>query len=123
MGFLPIIITLAGFIGLFFLVVNQSIISKKKAILNIQGELLKGLEKFGFDLKKESGLTHQNFQMIDQEYQKAKSELNPQNQKSFEVSIKPEYQLLKITVSQYNKLIKKRPYSFVAKSMGHKHLG
>jgi len=123
MGYLPIIITLSCFIGLFWLVVNQSFIAKKKAILQLQQAFFDTLEKSGSPLKNTSSFDKDILQMIDSEYQKAKSNLSPKNESTFEKEMKPVYQALKITVSQYNKLISKKPYSFVAKGMGHKYLG
>jgi hypothetical protein len=122
MGFLPIIITLTGFIGLFWLVVNQSFIAKKKAILLLQNSFFEGLEKSGRSIKKTSDLRQETLQLIEAEYQNAKSSLIPKNESIFEKEIKPIYQTLKITVSQYNKQISKKPYSFVAKGMRHKQL-
>jgi hypothetical protein len=123
MGYLPIIITLSGFIGLFFLVVNQSMIAKKKAILQIQQALFEGFERLGFAHKREIGLHPEAFKTIEAQYQKAKSHEGSTNGPLFKNEIQPVFQSFKITISQYNKLITKKPYSFVAKLMGHKHLG
>jgi len=123
MGYLPIIITLAGFITLFFLVVNQSMVAKKKTVLQIQLAFFEGLEKLRFAHKKEVGLKSDTIKMIESEYNKAKSILSPKSESIFENEIRPVFQSLKVTISQYNKLIEKKPYSFVAKVMGHKHLG
>ncbi|MCL6260967.1 hypothetical protein M3O96_17820 [Aquiflexum sp. TKW24L] len=123
MGYLPIIITLSGFIGLFFLVVNQSMIAKKKAILQILQALFDSLGKSGSTPQNPIDLQAKTIHYIDGEYLRAKSTLNGKTQSSFEKEIRPVYQSLKVTISQYNKLIGKRPYSFVAKVMGHKPLG
>ena len=123
MGYLPIIITLAGFVGLFFLVVNQSLIAKKKAILKIQQAFFESLKKMGFSHLGEVGLFPDSIKMMDTEYHKAKSEITLTGNATFENEIKPFFQSFKITISQYNKLIEKKPYSFVAKVMGYKHLG
>ena len=123
MGYLPIIITLSCFIGLFFLVVNQSLIAKKKSILLIQQAFFDELEKLGIVHKKEVGLDAAILKKIEKEFAKAKDENSPKSKSTFETEVRPIIQSLKITVSQYNKLIGKKPYSFVAKVMGHKPLG
>ena len=123
MGYLPIIITLSCFIGLFFLGVNQSLIAKKNSLLQIQQAFFNDLEKFGIVHKKEVGLDAAILKKIDEEFAKAKSENSPKGKSPFETEVRPIFQSLKITVSQYNKLIVKKPYSFVAKMMGHRHLG
>jgi hypothetical protein len=122
MGYLPIIITLSGFIGLFFLVVNQSPIAKKKAILEILQSLYDGLGKTDSNLQNPTDLQADTLQRIDGEYLRAKATLNGNTQTPFEKEIRPIYQSLKVTIAQYNKLIDKKPYSFVAKLMGHKPL-
>jgi hypothetical protein len=123
MGYLPIIITLAGFVGLFWLVVNQSILTKKKSILQLQRAFFDGLEKSGSLTKNNANLSKESLRIIDSEYQKVKSNLTAKTESTFQKEIKPVYHSLKITVSQYNKLIGQKPYSFVAKGMGHKPLG
>jgi hypothetical protein len=123
MGYLPIIIMLAGFSGLFWLVVNQSILAKKKSILQLQQAFFDGLEKSGSLTKNNANLSKESLRLIDSEYQKVKSNLTSKTEPTFQTEIKPIYQSLKISVSQYNKLIDQKPYSFVAKGMGHKQIG
>ncbi|MCH6199567.1 hypothetical protein MMU07_08255 [Aquiflexum sp. LQ15W] len=123
MGYLPIIITLSCFIGLFWLVVNQSFVAKKKAIMQLQQAFFEGLEKSGSPLKNTASFDKDTLQRIDSEYHKAKTNRSPKNESTFEKELKPVYQSLKITVNQYNNLIGKKPYSFVAKGMGHRYLG
>lgn len=123
MGYLPIIITLSCFIGLFFLVVNQSLMAKKKSILQIQQAFFNELEKLETVHQKEVGLNPQIFKKIDEQYAKTKAENSRKSNSTFETEVRPIFHSLKITISQYNKLIEKKPYSFVAQVMGHRHLG
>jgi hypothetical protein len=120
MGYIPLIIILAAVVTLFFLVVNNTINSKKKAIIQYQNSIIEGLSKLGNHLNATPSTDMKTFGLIEVEYQKTKANLGEKNQKTFDKEVKLPYQALKLTKSQYNKLISKKPYSFVAGLMGHK---
>lgn len=120
MGYIPLIIILAAVVALFFMVVDNTLNSKKKAILQYQHLIFEGLSKFGTEVKAEPKIDPETFGLLEVEYKKTKSGLFEKNQTTFDTEVKVPLQQLKLTKSQYNKLIGKRPYSFVASLMGHR---
>lgn len=89
-------------------------------MLQFQDFLLEGLEKFGSNASTSPGLDNETLKTIETEYKKTKATIESKNLKKFEDLTKAPYQSLKLTISQYNKLIQQKPYSFVASLMGHK---
>ena len=120
MGYIPLIIILAALVALFFMVVNNTLNSKKTAILNYQDSIIEGLSKLGNQINADRTLDLKTLELIESEFRKAKTNLNEKNQVTFEKEVRLPYQSLKIIKAQYNKLIGKKPYSFVATLMGHK---
>jgi hypothetical protein len=120
MGYIPLILILAAVVVLFIMVVHTSIQSKKKSMLQFQEFLLKALEKFGNKTNTSPGLENETLKIIETEYKKTKAAIASESQKEFESLTKTPYQSLKLTIAQYNKLIRQKPYSFVASLMGHK---
>lgn len=120
MGYIPLILILAAVVVLFIMVVNTSIQSKKKSMLQFQDFILEGLEKFGRKTNTTPGLDNETVEIIESQYKKTKATIEPKDLKTFEDLTKVPYQSLKLTKAQYNKLIQKKPYSFVANLMGHK---
>lgn len=120
MGYIPLILILAAVVVLFIMVVHTSIQSKKKSMLQFQDFLLEGLEKFGSKANTSPGLNNESLKIIETEYKKTKAAIESKNLKKFEDLTKAPYQSLKLNISQYNKLIQQKPYSFVASLMGHK---
>jgi hypothetical protein len=120
MGYIPLIIILAAVVTLFFMVVNNTINSKKKAIIQYQNSIIEGLSKLGNNFNATPSIDMKTFGMIEVEYRKTKANLDDKNQNTFDKEVRLPYQALKLTKSQYNKLIAKKPYSFVAGLMGHK---
>jgi hypothetical protein len=120
MGYIPLIIILAAVVTLFIMVVNNTLNSKKKAIVQYQNSIIEGLSKLGNHLNTTPTIDLKTFGLIEAEYQKTKANLGEKNQNTFDTEVKLPYQALKLTKAQYNKLIGKKPYSFVASLMGHK---
>ncbi|SMD44199.1 hypothetical protein SAMN00777080_2817 [Aquiflexum balticum DSM 16537] len=120
MGYIPLILILAAVVVLFIMVVHTSIQSKKKSMLQFQDFLLNGLEKFGNKTKTAPELNKETLKIIETEYKKTKAAIASESLKEFESLTKTPYQSLKLTIAQYNKLIRQKPYSFVASLMGHK---
>ncbi|WP_200976170.1 hypothetical protein [Echinicola sp. 20G] len=104
MGFVPIFLTLGGFIFLFVLVVNHSIKSKK--------------EQYKAALAHLSSLLPNNKASEDTpSLEKLASLIDKDKDKSSEIL--SSFGKAKLLRHQYNELIKKSPYSFVAKVSGH----
>jgi len=107
MGFIPIFLTLGGFIFLFIIVVSTSIKNKKK-------EFEMSFEQ----LKASLGITEHleanrvNLARLDNEYLQ-------KNETDRKLS-KAELSQTKLYLFQYNRLLKKKPYSFVASLIGHR---
>lgn len=120
MGYIPLIIILAAVVALFFMVVNNSLNSKKKAILQYQNSIFEGLSKLGNHVDAKPKIDLSTFGLIETAYRKTKTGLSDENKNMFESVVKPPFQSLKLTKAQYNKLVGKRPYSFVAALLGHK---
>jgi hypothetical protein len=96
------------------------LVAKKKAIfLNLQ-VLYEGLGISDPASNNSVDMPKGTLQKVDAIYLKVKSTLNEEKTLFFEKEIRPAYQSLKIGIAAYNKLIIKRPYSFVAKVMNHK---
>lgn len=122
MGFIPIIATLSAAIILFFLTVNISLNSKKEKIINLQKEILEALKKLGlleseFDENQMSQLLQ-----LRTIFNNAKVKLEKEKTDEFVHSVQNPYRSLKLVLLQYNNTINKKPYSFVAKLMGHQEI-
>jgi hypothetical protein len=119
MGFIPIILTLSAAIILFIMAVNNSLKIKKTQIQGIQSEMIKGFSEFDSDLNI-SSLT--NWDKVKEKYMELKKKHESGELSGFDETLKKPFQQAKILKSQYNGLISKKPYSFVAKLMGHRPL-
>jgi hypothetical protein len=112
MGFIPIFITLGGFVFLFVMVVNQHFKGKKRAyfhLLNDLHQLLYSGENPG-EAQASLKTLEQRFQALRQSGQLPAEHLH---KAGFLIK---EAKLLR---HQYQKLIGTKPYSFVAQVMGH----
>lgn len=123
MGFIPIILTMSGAILLFFMAVNQSFLAKKNTILKLQQELLERFRALGKDLAEQPDIATPIPDQIDDGFHFLRSHLAGKEDARFEREVKAPYRDMKVTIDQYNRLVKKKPYSFVAKLMGHKAIG
>lgn len=106
MGFIPIFLTLGGFIFLFIIVVSTSIKNKKKEF-----------EK-SFDSLKES-LGIKNYLNADRENLSYLEGLHLHKMEAERQTSKVALSQTKLYLFQYNRLLKKKPYSFVATLTGH----
>lgn len=107
MGFIPILLTLSGFILLFILVVNQSIKTKKEQYKTTLTSLAQSVEM---------EVPDQNLSVETLEKQLVNiSSLSDQQI----VTAKALLGKAKLLRHQYNQLITSKPYSFVAKIAGH----
>jgi len=106
MGFIPIFITLGGFIFLFIIVVSTSIKNKKRDF-EASFENLKGSLHVTENLRAD----RENLNYLETIYLQKKEETG-------EIS-KSALSQAKLHLFQYNRLLGKRPYSFVATIIGH----
>jgi hypothetical protein len=123
MGFIPIILTMGGAILLFFMAVHQSMIAKKNAILRLQAAIFDGFRVFGAHLSLEPAISPGVVDQIDEVFRTLNAKADAKNNAQFEAKVKIPYRDMKVTIDQYNRLVKKKPYSFVAKAMGHRAIG
>lgn len=106
MGFVPIFLTLAGFVLLFIMVVSHSIKSKKEQYKTTMATLLKLLGM-------ESTEPFPTDELIGQQLTRLSSESSASDSPS---RLFGKAKLLK---HQYNQLIETMPYKIVAKITGH----
>lgn len=116
MGFIPVVLTLSAAIILFFMAVNNSLKSKKIQIQEFQFQMLEGLKAFDLSFLPNQEIIPANISEI---YQKVKKNLQEDQFVAFDKKVRKPYQQVKLLKSQYNQLISKKPYSYVAKLMGH----
>ncbi|MDN3670082.1 hypothetical protein QWY93_12180 [Echinicola jeungdonensis] len=104
MGFVPIFLTLGGFVLLFVMVVHISIKNKKEQFLLAYKQLAELLHK----PLPPSGLSSRNLNELEESASAAPSS-----------SIKKQLGTAKILRHRYQELIKEKPYNLIAKIMGH----
>ncbi|WP_245889615.1 hypothetical protein [Cecembia rubra] len=97
--------------------VNNSLKSKKIQIQDFQFKMIEGLKEFDDSLKSNEAIKPD---YISEIYQRVKKNLQEDDFEAFENKVRRPYQQIKLLKSQFNKLISKKPYSFVATLMGHK---
>ncbi|MCH7408626.1 hypothetical protein MM239_04410 [Belliella sp. DSM 111904] len=116
MGFIPIILTMVGAIMLFIMVVKQSIAQKR---VNIETLTQKVAHQWSIltngDVKSQPSLDS-----LSQIIKSDKPQLQKDQLQQYESTIKDSLIQAKLMRVQHNKLISKRPYSFVAKIFGYK---
>lgn len=116
MGFIPIILTMSAAIILFVMAVHNSLKSKKSQILELQMKMSDGIKSLTHMSTEEAMTDSQKFSKI---FQDAKSSINESQEEEFHQKVRKPYQQIKLIKSQYNQLIRRKPYSYVAKIMGH----
>jgi uncharacterized protein YpmS len=106
MGFIPIFLTLGGFIFLFIIVVSTSIKNKKRDF-EASFENLKGSLHVTEDLRAD----RENLNYLENLYLQKKEEVRREAKAALSQA--------KLHLFQYNRLLGKKPYSFVATLIGH----
>jgi len=106
MGFIPIFLTLGGFIFLFIIVVSTSIKNKKKEF-DMSFERLRA----SLDIREDLEANRANLTRLENQY----LQKNEEDRKI----LKAELSQTKLYLFQYNRLLKKKPYSFVATLTGN----
>ncbi|KEO72371.1 hypothetical protein [Anditalea andensis] len=106
MGFIPIFLTLGGFVFLFTIVVSTSIKNKRKAFDMSFDKLKESLS-----LKEDMIASRESLVRLENEYLSKKE--------ADRIPSKVALSQTKLYLFQYNRLLKKRPYSFVASLIGY----
>lgn len=119
MGFIPIFITLGGAVMLFMMVVNITLKTKKNQVFNLQAKVLEELQKIGGESVIDLRINSNDTTALKATYMRVKNKLDDSEKAIFEKEIRKPFQTAKLIKSQYNELLKKRPYSTVAKLLGY----
>jgi len=106
MGFIPIFLTLGGFIFLFIIVVSTSIKNKKRDF-EASFEKLKNSLHVSENLRPD----HENLSYLEGLYLQEKEEARRNKKANLSET--------KLHLFQYNRLLAKKPYSFVATLIGY----
>ena len=117
MGFIPIILTVSAAIILFFMAVHNYLNLKKSQIQGLQSEMINGFSGFDPDFKISPV---SDWDWVTKKYMELKKKHESDPKSGFDETLKKPFQQAKVLKAQYNKLISKKPYSFVALVMGHK---
>ncbi|WP_439481689.1 hypothetical protein [Cyclobacterium plantarum] len=124
MGFIPIFISLGGFVFLFVILVHYNLLQKRKNMQTALQHIAGLMDNLGMDKTDEP---QNSFPVIDlskterlfREMRNSQGTANgPESTKLLEEKI---LQAKRIRY-EYNKLIKTKPYSFVAKLLGHREI-
>jgi hypothetical protein len=117
MGFIPIIVTLGGACLLFIIVVGNYLSARRKQIEQLRVNIMDGLKQLSLPDNILS-IDALEISSVDKIIQEAKQNLSAENKDDFKNVVLPYYKSLQVLRMQYNQLIIKKPYSFVAKIRG-----
>lgn len=109
MGFIPIFLTLGGFVLLFIMVVNQTLKTKKEQVHLAYQALIKLLDKVP---PRGNSSSPEDYSWLDLPQNTGL----PEDKKEL---YKKRLAITKLKRHQYNQLIQTKPYSFIAKMMGY----
>ncbi|MEX2595164.1 MAG: hypothetical protein WD426_20535 [Anditalea sp.] len=120
MGFIPIFLYLGGFIFLFVLVVANNFKSKKL-------QYLKSFDKLIFHLNNlnpnppEQAVHFKEWKLeeVEKYYLSLKAKADTERLALLDQTVKPYLTQAKLHLYWYNKMIRIKPYSFIAKITGH----
>lgn len=122
MGYIPFFLTLGGFILLFVMVVNSTFKSKKNRVNQLSEQAIAIMGKFGLQGKEASNEKNTLVSVAVQSFQENKEAFLKSNPEIFEKELIPIMKSLKLSKASYNQLVAEKPYSFIAKIMGHQPL-
>lgn len=120
MGFIPIILTLSGASMLFFMVVNFTLKTKQKQLMEFHKTVGDALKKYGFSNQIKFAFNSEAFVALDVAYLQTKRGLDKERIMGFDLEVRKNYQSLKLLKAQYNKTVKTKPYHWIANLMGYK---
>jgi hypothetical protein len=120
MGFIPIFLYLGGFIFLFMMVVANNLKNKRLLYQKSFGQLVSNLRELDEDLTMQTTpLEKLKLGEVERYYQSLKINANEERLAFLKQKVKPTLAQTKLHLYWYNKLIKAKPYNFVAKIMGY----
>jgi hypothetical protein len=119
MGYIPIFLYLAGFVFLFVIVVANSFKSKKLQYLNSFEKLVVELQKFSHSTEQAVPFEKHRLEEVEKYYLSLKANAGQESLAILNQRIKPCLAQAKLYLYWYNKMVQTRPYSFVAKIIGH----
>lgn len=116
MGFIPIFITLGGFVFLFIMLVNNNLNSKKKSFY-LRLEALKKIVSETYPTVSVSGEI--NLKTIEQQFREEINSTTSPTRNEADKQINSQIAACKLARFQYQRLKDTKPYYFVAKLFGH----
>jgi len=122
MGFIPIFITLGGFVFLFVMLVHQNLKQKKNKIRHELSLISSELNSISNQINKVSGQKVYSIEEAITTLQKIGGMSNSVEFQSLASGIRQKLGELKRLRFEHNKLIETKPYSFAAKITGHQPL-
>jgi hypothetical protein len=116
MGFIPIFITLGGFVFLFVLLVNYNLNSKRKTYFS----QVEALKKMLNDTYPEMSVEEDSeLKAMELQYREKSNRAKPSNDMTADAKINSQFAACKMARFQYQQLRETKPYFFVAKIFGH----
>lgn len=116
MGFIPIFISLGGFVFLFAMLVNYNLNNKKKSYFN-RLESLRKLVSESYPTIPMGDLVE--LKALEQQFREKKKRSQSSNESSADTKIDSQIAACKMARFQYQQLKETKPYYFVAKVFGH----
>lgn len=117
MGFIPIFITLGGFVFLFVMLVNNNLNSKKKSYF-MRLEVLKKMLAEAYPTITVSD--NVDLKALEHRYREVKNSATSSiDATAADIRINSEFAACKLARFQYQRLKETKPYYFVAKLFGH----
>lgn len=116
MGFIPIFISLGGFVFLFAILVNYNLNSKKKSYFNRLESLKKLVSEAYPTIPTEDTV---ELKTLERQFREMKKRSLSSNDRSADTKIDSQIAACKMARFQYQQLKETKPYYFVAKVFGH----
>ncbi len=117
MGYIPIFISLGGFVFLFAMLVNYNLNSKRKLYFIRLEDLKKMISEAYPTLPVGDNM---NLQELELQYREKKKDISFSNNASVDSKINSQIAACKMARFQYQQLKETKPYFFVAKVFGHR---
>lgn len=116
MGFIPIFITLGGFVFLFVMLVNYNLNSKKKTYFNQLESLKKKLKETYPAIPVGDNL---QLKALELRFREINNQATPTIDLAAKAKINSQFAACKMARFQYQQLRETKPYFFVASIFGH----
>ncbi|WP_163378307.1 hypothetical protein [Cyclobacterium sp. SYSU L10401] len=124
MGFIPIFISLGGFVFLFAILVHYNLLQKRKSMQAGLIDIFGLLDQLNTDPAQKDQPPRADFKLTLAEQQFSEIRKSPQeNHDPEKIALLGEKILQAKRIRyEHNKLIKTKPYSFVARLLGHRDI-